>query len=267
MTSESSKNTKTFGVTNIKVYVPLILDINKLNYDALKELFQTHCNSFRVKGHLTGSSKPTDDKDEAWSNLDDLVKMWIYGIVTQSLLNMILKPDATAHTVWTNLENLFRDKKQTRVIELDHELRTLTLGDLIISNYCERMKVIYDLLSNIGSPVPKPTLVTYLINGLSSKFDNIATVMRHQDPLPSLLKCRSILTLEECTMNRNRPTQPLHMDHASSPQALHAGNHLTYPFRGSSQNSRGGRRPQQPRRGGSHATNNRSHVGSTTAAS
>ncbi|KAL4565698.1 hypothetical protein LXL04_029801 [Taraxacum kok-saghyz] len=124
--SESSKNQKPFGVTNIKVYVPLILDLKKLNYDAWKELFQTHCSSFGVKGHLTGASKPADDKDEAWTNLDDMVKMWIYCTVTQSLLNMILKPGATAHIVWTNLETLFRDNQHTRAIELDQELRTLT---------------------------------------------------------------------------------------------------------------------------------------------
>ncbi|XP_023753530.1 uncharacterized protein LOC111901905 [Lactuca sativa] len=161
--SESSENTKSFGVTNIKVYIPLILDLHKLNYDAWKELFQTHSNSFGVKGHLTGTSKPVDANDVAGP------------ILTISS----------------------RDNKQTRAIELDQELRTLTLGDLSISNYCERMKVISDLLTNIGSPVSEQTLVTYLINGLSPKFDNIATVLRHQDLLPSFLKCSSILTLEE----------------------------------------------------------------------
>ncbi|CAH1425424.1 unnamed protein product [Lactuca virosa] len=253
--SDSSKNQKPFGVTNIKVYVPLILDLNQLNYYAWKELFQTHCSSFGVKGHLTGTSKPADDKDEAWTHLDDLVKMWIYGTVTQSLLNMILKPNATAHTVWSTLETLFRDNQQTRAIELDQELRTLTLGDLTISQYCERMKVISDLLANIGSPVPEHTLVTYLINGLSPKYDNIATVLRHQNPPPSLLKCRSILTLEERTLNRNRPVQPLHMDHASSPNALHVGNPPNSQIRAST-NNRGGRRHSQSRRGGSNVSDN-----------
>lgn len=51
--SESSKNQEPFGATNIKVYVPLILDLNQLNYDSWKELFQTHCSNFGVKGHLT----------------------------------------------------------------------------------------------------------------------------------------------------------------------------------------------------------------------
>ncbi|CAH1442145.1 unnamed protein product [Lactuca virosa] len=192
--------------------------------------------------------------------------MWIYGTVTQSLLNMILKPGATDHTVWTDLETLFIENKQTREIELDQELRTLTLGDLSISDYCERMKVISDLLVNIGSSVTEQTLVTYLINVLSPNFDNIAIVLHHQDLFPSLLKCRPILTLEERTMSHNRSTQPLHMDHASSPQALHArnpnpSNSHNRPF---PQNNRGGSRPSQPCRGGSHSTDNRRPFRTTT---
>lgn len=97
--SESSKNQNPFGDTNIKLHVPLISTLNQLNYDVWKEIFQTHCNSFGVKGHLSGTSEVADDKDDIWFNFDDLVKMWIYGTVTQSLLNMILKPGATAHSV------------------------------------------------------------------------------------------------------------------------------------------------------------------------
>ncbi|XP_052627164.1 uncharacterized protein LOC128133686 [Lactuca sativa] len=67
-------------------------------------------------------------------------------------------------------------------------------------------------------------------------------------------------------MSRNRPTQPLHMDHGSSPQALHAGNPSPSNSRNRafSQNNRGGRRSSEPRRGGSHSTDNRRPSGTTT---
>lgn len=93
-----------------------------MNYDAWKELFQMHCNSFRVKGHLLRESKPTYNKDETWVNLVNLVKMWIYDIVTQSLLNMILEQGVTAHTIWKSIETLFCDNEQSRAIELDQQL-------------------------------------------------------------------------------------------------------------------------------------------------
>lgn len=84
MTGESSNptggNTKPYAITNIKAFVPLILDLNQLNYDSWRELFQTHYTSFGVHGHLDGISKPKGDKDEEWFTLDYLVKMWVYGI-------------------------------------------------------------------------------------------------------------------------------------------------------------------------------------------
>lgn len=134
----------------------------------MERTFSNALQQFRGQGSSYRDSKPTDNKDEAWVHLDGLVKMYIYDNVTQSLLNMILNSGATIHTVWTS-QTLFRDNQQTHAIELDQELRTLTLGDLIISQYCERMKVISYLLSNIDSLVHEPTLVTYPITGLSPK--------------------------------------------------------------------------------------------------
>ncbi|KAJ9539439.1 hypothetical protein OSB04_032172 [Centaurea solstitialis] len=97
-------NQKLYGITNIKAYVPLTLDLNELNYDAWRELFKTHCTGFGVAGHLDGSLNPTDNNDTEWHKLDSLVKMWIYGTITQSLLTMILKKGATAQSVWKSLE-------------------------------------------------------------------------------------------------------------------------------------------------------------------
>lgn len=77
--SSSSNNQKPYGVLNIKTYIPLILDLNKLNYDAWRELVETHCDSFGVQDFLIGESKPPLDKDEKWFKLDSLMKTWLYG--------------------------------------------------------------------------------------------------------------------------------------------------------------------------------------------
>ena len=147
--------------------------------------------------------------------------MWIYGAIMQSLLTMILKKGASAKSVWQSLEELFRDNKDARAIELDNELRSMVLGDRSISEYCQKMKLLYDLLANIDAPVPKKTLVSYLINGLSPRLDNITTVLHHRGPLPTFLQACSILLLEEQRLSRARPQQPAHSDHASSPSVLH----------------------------------------------
>ncbi|KAJ9540967.1 hypothetical protein OSB04_027473 [Centaurea solstitialis] len=68
-----------------------------------------------------------------WKRLDSLVKIWIYGTISQPLLQMILK-NTTAREVWTSLENLFRDNKDARAIQLDDELRNITIGNRSIGD-------------------------------------------------------------------------------------------------------------------------------------
>ncbi|KAJ9566943.1 hypothetical protein OSB04_002909 [Centaurea solstitialis] len=189
----TNENLKPYAITNIKAFVPLVLDLNQLNYDAWRILFTTHCKAYGVYGHLDGTSQPTDASQAEWTKLDNLVAMWIYGTLSQSLLPTVLKDGSTAHKIWTSLESLFRDNKDTRAIDLEDELCSMTLGDRSITDLCTRMTQISDLLANIGSPVAEKTLVTYLLNAIHPKFDNVATLIRHTDPLPSFLKVRSML--------------------------------------------------------------------------
>lgn len=120
MTGESSNptggNWKPYAITNIKSFVPLILDLNQLNYDSWRVLFQTHCTNFAVLEHLEGISKPQNDKDTEWFNVDSLVKMWIYETLTQSLLNMVTKPGSTANCLWLDTEALFHDNKEACIL-------------------------------------------------------------------------------------------------------------------------------------------------------
>lgn len=112
VTKAASSNPKTnptykiYGITNIKSYVPLLIDIDRLNYDSQKKLFQTHCIGYKVFGHLDGTSKNTADYPE-WETVDNIVKQWMYETLTQPVLQSILKPGATAVDVWKAIEYLF----------------------------------------------------------------------------------------------------------------------------------------------------------------
>ncbi|KAI3509250.1 hypothetical protein L1887_24386 [Cichorium endivia] len=112
-TPKPNENLKPYAITNIKAFVPLVLDLNQLSYDAWRILFTTHCKAYGVYGHLDSTSKPTDATFVEWSNLDNLVAMWIYGTLSQSLLPTVIKDGSTAHTIWISLENLFCDNKDT----------------------------------------------------------------------------------------------------------------------------------------------------------
>lgn len=216
-------NEKPFGVTNIKSSMPIVLDLEELNYTSWRRLFETHCESFDVDGHLNGKSLPKNPKDLAWKKLDSLIKMWIYSTIKPNILNMIIKKGDTAQTVWKSIENLFQDNKDALANELESELRSIEIGDKTISDYCQRIKVISDLLDNIDEPVSDKLLVRCMLNGLSEKYEHVAGITRHQKPMPTFLEARSMLMMEESRLNRRRPTSQL-KDTSSSPTVLLVGN-------------------------------------------
>nr|GEV51536.1 ribonuclease H-like domain-containing protein [Tanacetum cinerariifolium] len=198
---------KPFGVTNIKSRVPLVLDLDQLNYDAC-------------------------DNATEWKKLDSLIKVWIYGTISTSLLQTVLKKNVTAQNVWKSLEDLFHDNKEARDMELHEELRSLELGTLSIAEYFKRIKVVSDLLSNIKSPVDEKNLVMYAVNGLGDKYDHVASIIRHSKNSLTLLETRSMLPLEEfsdrCKYVHHRAS------HSGKPSHWTAQNrpHMQQVFRG-----------------------------------
>lgn len=59
--------------------------------------------------------------------------MWMYGTITQYIINMILKKGAIANSILKSLEELFQDNKDTYAIELENKFQTMVLGDPTIS--------------------------------------------------------------------------------------------------------------------------------------
>ncbi|XP_013617611.1 uncharacterized protein LOC106349959 [Brassica napus] len=114
---------RAYGVTNIKSHIPIILDTDDHNYDAWRELILTHCQSFDVAGHLDGTLVPADDVDTVWTKKDGLVKLWLYGTLSKNLLKSTFKTGGTARYIWLRIENFFRNNKEARAIQLDHDLR------------------------------------------------------------------------------------------------------------------------------------------------
>ncbi|XP_013739790.1 uncharacterized protein LOC106442678 [Brassica napus] len=200
---------RTFGITNIKTHIPIVLDYDDHNYDAWRELFLTHCLAFDVLGHIDGTTLLANDDDTAWKKRDGLVKLWLYGTLTQPLFKSTFQTGGLARDIWIRVENQFRINKESRVIQLDHDLRTTEIGDRTVQEYCQTLKGIADLLANLDAPVTDRTLVMYLLNGLNEKYDNIVNVIRHKDPFPSFDYAKSMLLNEETRLKKgNKGTVP-----------------------------------------------------------
>ncbi|XP_010495553.1 PREDICTED: uncharacterized protein LOC104772662 [Camelina sativa] len=233
--------------------------MTKINYDAWRELFETHCFSFGVSGHLDGTSLPMNPEDISWKERDGLVKMWIYGTISSSLLDTVLKTRCSARELWLIIKNLFRDNKEARAIQLDNDLCTLTIGDLTVHDYCQKLKTLSDLLANVDSPVSDRLVVTYMLNGLSPKFDNIINIIKHRQPFPTFAVARSMLVEEEQRLNRQTHTRaPVSLDSTSqsvlyttsSGHNNHTGGHRDNNYnKGNSYGGRGRGRGRNNNRG------------------
>lgn len=106
-------------------------------------------------------------------------------------------------------------------MQLHEDLRNMELGDLTITKYCHKLKVISDLLENIGKLIEESTLVMHTINGPNEKYDNISGIIRHQRPLPSFTHMRAMLELEESRLSRSL-LQPNVKDTPSVPSVVYA---------------------------------------------
>lgn len=78
-----------------------------MNYDAWRDVFETHCATFCVVEHLN----PHDDKTVAadkkeWECVDALVNMWIFCTITPKPTQSVHEKQ-NAYDLWDSLENLF----------------------------------------------------------------------------------------------------------------------------------------------------------------
>ncbi|KAI3746176.1 hypothetical protein L6452_08599 [Arctium lappa] len=245
---------RAYAITNIKTYVPLILDLTARNYDPWRDLFTAHCIAYDVLDHIDDSydapNKPPTDLE--WEKLDAMVKLWLFGSISQSLITSVHSTNATARKIWLNIDALFCENKDAPALQLESELRTISMGDLSVHDYCTKVKKIADLLEGLGEKVKEKHVVIHAINGLSSKFDGVANIIRHSKPFPTFSEMRSMLGVEEQRLLSTRVPSPSHDHHSSAPSLLHVGNSSSTRGGGNHNNFR-----RNDRRGGHNNFNRR----------
>ncbi|KAJ0937916.1 hypothetical protein HanRHA438_Chr03g0147221 [Helianthus annuus] len=188
-------------VSNIKNYVPIILEIESSQYATWATLFKNNCKAFLVHDHLspkpqdtTNASSTTTQPNDDWDRLDAIVLQWIYSTISNDLLHTIINKTATAYDAWKAIEDLFQDNKGSRAIHLMHKFSNTRLDSFPnISTYCQELKVLADQLANVNAPVDNDRLVLQLISGLNEQHEGIATILQQQEPLPSFYNARSKL--------------------------------------------------------------------------
>nr|GEW24523.1 hypothetical protein [Tanacetum cinerariifolium] len=149
------------------------------------ELLILYCTSFGVLNFIQDTSTSAERDADDWGKLDSLFKLWIFGTISKSLLQRVLKKNTMSHDVWKQLKDVFHDNKSARAMQLDNDLWNVELGNLLITNYFHKILCMADLLANIDSEVDEKNLVFCAINGLGEKYDQVAGIIRHRDPTPT----------------------------------------------------------------------------------
>jgi hypothetical protein len=103
------------------------------------------------------SPPPFNERDAEWKMNDHAVVNWLYTTIAKSVFDNVYKPEASAFSVWSAIEGLFRDNEMERAVYLEAELRTIQQGEMSINDYCTKLKTLADGLRDVGLPVSEPS--------------------------------------------------------------------------------------------------------------
>ncbi|XP_057520817.1 uncharacterized protein LOC130801074 [Amaranthus tricolor] len=115
--------------------------------------FQLHCPANLVNSHIIpdDSSKASVTKDFNWKCLDDIVRTWIYGTFSPTLLKLIVRPNDSAFDTWTRIENNFQSNKTSRILHLESQFNDISLATFPnVKAYCNELENIATSLNNLG---------------------------------------------------------------------------------------------------------------------
>nr|GFA72857.1 WRKY family transcription factor [Tanacetum cinerariifolium] len=176
--------------------------------------------TYKVYNHL--ESYPTTESstiDPLHRSNDSLVVTWMYLTISSKLVEMVVDVDTSAHDVWKRFKDLFHNNKDARVTQHDNELRNMSIGSSSITYFFQDIKSKAGL-ANLDSLVKDTSLVTYSINGIRSKYPNVARVIRIREKAPTFDELRSMMLLEESDMSHQSARHSLLHNTSSSHTVL-----------------------------------------------
>nr|XP_020192648.1 keratin, type I cytoskeletal 9-like [Aegilops tauschii subsp. strangulata] len=184
------------NIASVRTHVPVTLDLHASNFTKWRMLIRVLLGKYDLLSHINTATAEADRTTD-WVRKDYIVRSWLYGSISDEILDIIMAEDQTAQEAWTLITNLFLDNQMTRAVYLEAEFRGLVQGELSVTAYCHRLKALSDALGDVGTPISDQTLVLNCLRGLNPRFSDITTIVTMQNPLPSFSQTRSLLTLRE----------------------------------------------------------------------
>ncbi|KAK4278257.1 hypothetical protein QN277_016124 [Acacia crassicarpa] len=147
----------------------------------------------------------TDPLFPAWQRCNTMVLTWLFRSISPSISQSVMWLNR-AVDVWNDLKERFSQSDAFRVAELQDELFQIRQGDLSVSDYFTKIKIIWDELLNFR-PIAdcscsskeyfRQDYVIRFLKGLNDRFANVRSQILLMDPLPSINKAFSLIVQQE----------------------------------------------------------------------
>ncbi|XP_015162188.1 uncharacterized protein [Solanum tuberosum] len=163
-------------------------------------------------GFVLGTCKRSDYKmelEEQWEKCNCFVLAWIMNTVSKELLSGIVYADDAAE-VWRDLKDRFNKVDGSRIYQLHREICTIHQGNLTVSGYYTKMRLLWD---EFDASMPPPSCdcdksrsyidhLAYLrlfafLMGLSEVFCQARSQILMMSPLPNVNKAYAMIMADE----------------------------------------------------------------------
>uniref|UniRef100_A0A453HCK5 Retrotransposon gag domain-containing protein n=1 Tax=Aegilops tauschii subsp. strangulata TaxID=200361 RepID=A0A453HCK5_AEGTS len=79
----------------------------------------------------------------------------------------------TTYALWHKIKDFFLANRDARFMILNRQYRNLKQGDLSVSEYARRLKLLTDALADIDHVVTEVDLTTQFLHGLDKRLDTL----------------------------------------------------------------------------------------------
>uniref|UniRef100_A0A803Q6L8 Uncharacterized protein n=1 Tax=Cannabis sativa TaxID=3483 RepID=A0A803Q6L8_CANSA len=110
---------------------------------------------------------------------------------------------STSYTVWKTLEQCFLTKSKARILKIESQHSIILKGDLSISYYYDKVKILVDSLPTVGQPMNESDLIMHLLNGLGLEYDPVVVHLTSLFDSLSYKSIQSLLLTHESHLERH----------------------------------------------------------------
>ncbi|XP_068491926.1 uncharacterized protein [Phaseolus vulgaris] len=166
-----------------------------------------------VDGTATQLAK-TDSTFSAWNRCNNMVVSWLVHSVSVPIRQSIVWMDKVVE-IWSDLKTRYSQGDLSRISDLQMEASSLNQGELSITDYFTKLRVIWDELENfipesvcicknytcnissIVSQRKREDQAMQFLRGLNDQYSNVKSHVLLMEPVPPISKIFSLVAQQE----------------------------------------------------------------------